>query len=116
MGLRGAKVAAYGIEPDMGLAIEGTVCADIPGTDKEFQATRLGQAAALSIMDSGSIPNRAMLKDFNKVSLKKNDIPVQFREATSGGNDAAAIQQAKGLDVQWPLFLYLVGTYTRPVL
>lgn len=94
VGLRGAKVAAYGIEPDMGLAIEGTVCADIPGTDKEFQATRLGQGAALSIMDSGSIPNRAMLKELIRLA-KENDIPVQFREATSGGNDAAAIQQAR---------------------
>jgi putative aminopeptidase FrvX len=93
LGLRGARVAACAVEPDMALALEGTVCADIPGTDKEFQATRLGQGAALSIMDRGSIPNRAMLEQLVKIA-EENQIPVQFREATSGGNDAAAIQQS----------------------
>ena len=93
-GLRGAKVAAFSVEPDMALALEGTVCADIPGTDKEFQATRLGQGAALSIMDRGSIPNKAMLEHLIDLA-EKNEIPIQFREATSGGNDASVIQQTK---------------------
>ena len=94
IGLRGAKVAAFAVEPDMGIALEGTVCADIPGTDKEFQATRLGKGAAISIMDRGSIPNRAMLDQLVKIA-ENEAIPYQFREATSGGNDAGAIQQAK---------------------
>lgn len=94
VGLRGARVAAFNVEPDMGLAIEGTVCADIPGTDKEFQATRIGKGAALSIMDSGSIPNQAMLKELVRLA-DENNVTIQFREATSGGNDAGAIQQSK---------------------
>lgn len=94
VGLRGAKVAAFTVEPDMGIALEGTVCADIPGTDTEFQATRLGKGAALSIMDRGSIPDRSMLRQLLKVA-EENQIAVQFREAVSGGNDAGAIQQAR---------------------
>jgi endoglucanase len=94
VGLRGARVAAFAVEPDMGIALEGTVCADIPGTDKEFQATRLGKGAALSIMDRGSIPDRAMLNQLVKIA-EDEGIPYQFREATSGGNDAGVIQQAK---------------------
>lgn len=94
VGLRGARVAAFAVEPDMGIALEGTVCADIPGTDKEFQATRLGKGVALSIMDRGSIPDRAMLNQLVKIA-EDEGIPYQFREATSGGNDAGVIQQAK---------------------
>ncbi len=94
VGLRGARVAAFAVEPDMGIALEGTVCADIPGTGTEFQATRLGKGVALSVMDRGSIPNRAMLEQLVKIA-EDNEIPCQFREATSGGNDAGAIQQAR---------------------
>ncbi|QUL97998.1 MAG: M42 family metallopeptidase [Candidatus Fermentithermobacillus carboniphilus] len=94
VGTRGARVASYAIAPDMGIALEGTVCADIPGTDKEFQATRLGKGAVLSIMDRGSIPSRTMLKELLRLA-QENNIPVQFRETTSGGNDAAAIHLAR---------------------
>lgn len=93
VGLRGARVASYAVQPEMGIALEGTVCADIPGTEKDFQATRLGKGPALSIMDRGSIPNRAMLNEFLRLA-RENNIPVQFREATSGGNDAGAIHLA----------------------
>ena len=30
VGLRGAKVAAYHIQPDIGLVVEGTTCSDVP--------------------------------------------------------------------------------------
>lgn len=94
VGTRGARVASYGINPDMGIAIEGTVCADIPGTDEDFYATQIGKGAVLSIMDRTSIPNRAMLKELLRLA-RENSIPVQFREATSGGNDAGAIQMER---------------------
>jgi len=94
VGLRGARVASYAVRPEMGIALEGTVCADIPGTEKDFQATRLGKGPALSIMDRSSIPNRAMLDEFLRLA-RENNIPVQFREATAGGNDAGAIHLAR---------------------
>jgi len=94
VGTRGARVAAYAVAPDMGIALEGTVCADIPGTEKDFYATEIGKGAVLSIMDRGSIPNRAMLRELLRIA-EENHIPVQFREATSGGNDAGAIHLAR---------------------
>ena len=94
VGLRGASVAAHNIEPDMGVALEGTICADIPGTDKEYQATRLGAGVALSIMDRGAIPNKNMLNKLIEIA-KENNIPYQFRESAAGANDGRAIQLAK---------------------
>lgn len=94
VGTRGARVAAYRIAPDMGIALEGTVCADIPMADKDAYATKIGEGAAISIMDRTSIPSRSILRQIVKLAKEKG-IPVQFREATSGGNDAGAIQAAR---------------------
>jgi len=94
VGTRGARVAAYRVAPDMGIALEGTVCADIPLAEKEAYATRLGGGAVISVMDRGSIPSRAMVDQLVKLA-KENNIKFQFREATSGGNDAGAIQAAR---------------------
>jgi endoglucanase len=93
IGLRGARVAAYRVKPDMGIALEGTVCADIPLADKDSYATKIGEGAAISFMDRGSIASRSMKEQLMRLA-KENGIPVQFREATSGGNDAGAIQAA----------------------
>jgi len=94
VGLRGARIAAYRVAPDMGIVLEGTVCADIPLADKDFYATKLGGGAVISIMDRGSIPTRSMVDQLVKLA-KESNIPFQFREATSGGNDAGAIQAAQ---------------------
>lgn len=94
VGLRGARVAAYRVAPDMGIALEGTVCADIPLADKDAYATKVGEGAAISFMDRGSLPSRSMVREIMRLA-KENNIPVQFREATSGGNDAGAIQAAR---------------------
>lgn len=94
VGLRGARIAAYRVAPDIGIALEGTVCADIPLAEKESYATRLGAGAVVSVMDRGSIPKRSMVDQLVKLAAE-NDIPFQFREATSGGNDAGAIQAAQ---------------------
>ena len=95
VGSRGARVAAYGIAPDMGIAVEGTICSDLAGCEEHEWVTKLGGGAALSIMDRGSIPSRRMLDELLRLA-KENGIPVQFRESTAGGNDASAIQMARG--------------------
>jgi endoglucanase len=94
IGSRGARIAAYRVAPDMGIALEGTVCADIPLAEKDFYATRVGAGAVVSVMDRGSIPTRAMVDQLLKLA-KEHNVPIQFREATSGGNDAGAIQGAQ---------------------
>ena len=94
LGIRGAKVASYRVNPDMGIALEGTVCADIPGTNPEGYATQIGKGAVLSVMDRGTITHKGMLNQLVKLATE-NQIPFQYREATSGGNDAMAIHQAR---------------------
>lgn len=43
VGVRGAKVAAFGLEPDIGIALDITIAADIPGVEERNWCVRLGQ-------------------------------------------------------------------------
>ncbi|HBI57283.1 MAG TPA: endoglucanase, partial [Firmicutes bacterium] len=52
VGLRGATTGAYGIRPDIGVALDVTLAVDGPGSSKQFQVTALGEGAAIKIMDS----------------------------------------------------------------
>ncbi|MBU3146174.1 M42 family metallopeptidase [Clostridium sp. CF012] len=90
VGERGTYVSAFNIQPDIGVALEGTICADMPGIPKHLRATEIGMGPALSIMDKTSIFNDDILKAIIKVADYK-DIPYQLRRAIAGGNDAGAI-------------------------
>jgi putative aminopeptidase FrvX len=90
VGERGTYVSAFNIQPDIGVALEGTICADMPGIPGHLSATEVGKGPALSIMDKTSIFNDDILKAIIKVAEDK-DIPYQLRRAIAGGNDAGAI-------------------------
>ncbi len=94
VGLRGAKVVAFDIDPDIALVIEGTTCSDVPGTDPHKYATKLGEGAAVSIMDAASYSNKEISKTLYKLG-KDHNIPVQYKATTFGGNDAGAIHLTK---------------------
>ena len=55
IGLRGATASAFGVNPDVGVALDITLAADIPGIPDHEQVTRLGDGAAIKIQDSSSI-------------------------------------------------------------
>lgn len=90
VGDRGAYVSAYNIQPDIGIALEGTICADMPGVPKYLMATEIGKGPAISIMDRTSIFNNEITDAIIKVAEEKG-ICHQRRKAIAGGNDAGAI-------------------------
>ena len=90
IGDRGAYVSAYQVNVDIGIAIEGTVCADLPNIENHLKATELKKGPAISIMDKTSIFNNEIIEDLIKIA-KKNNIPYQRRKSTMGSNDAGAI-------------------------
>jgi putative aminopeptidase FrvX len=93
VGERGAFVAAYGVKPDIGIALEGTICADMPNVPKHLRATEIGKGPAISIMDNTSIFNAAISKEIIRVA-EENKIQYQLRRAVAGGNDAGAIHMS----------------------
>ncbi len=93
VGLRGAGTAAYGIQPDIGIAIDTTLCCDTPGIPGELRVTEQGKGAALTIMDGASIADLDVLETFEAVA-KKSKIPHQRSILPRGGTDAGTIQRA----------------------
>lgn len=94
VGLRGAKVASYGINPDLALVVEGTTCSDVPGSKSHEYATRLGKGPAISIMDAASYSDKKVVKTLFQIG-KDHTIPIQYKKTTFGGNDSGAIHLTK---------------------
>lgn len=93
VGLRGAGTAAYDISPDLGIAIDTTLCCDTPGVPDDMRVTEHGKGAALTVMDSASIADPALLEQFEAVAQKHN-IKHQRSILPRGGTDSGAIQRA----------------------
>lgn len=93
VGLRGAGTAAYDLEPDIGIALDTTLCVDTPGVPNEQHVTDQGAGAALTVMDSASIADVDVLEAFEQVA-KKNKIKHQRSILARGGTDAGTIQRA----------------------
>ena len=94
IGDRGALTAAFDVEPEIGIAIEGTICADMPSVPKHLRATEIGKGPAISMMDNTSIFDFDLTNSIIEVA-KKEDIPYQRRKAVAGGNDAGAMVTTK---------------------
>ena len=90
VGLRGARVAAYAIEPDVAFALEGTICDDLPKDRDESPVTEVGRGPAITLMDRSFIADRRLVKLLVDAA-ERLDIPYQFKKAAAGGTDAGAI-------------------------
>lgn len=95
VGCRGAGPAAFAAEPDIAIAIDTTLCVDIPGVPEDERVTKQGDGAALTLVDSMTISNRSLIDEFEAVA-KKRDIPCQFSILPRGGTDAGPMQRSRG--------------------
>lgn len=95
VGLRGAKVCAKRVKPDLALVLEATTCSDTPGTEVSRISTRMGGGAALSLIDGATLYNRELVLKLHKLASEAG-ILVQFKQTATGGNDAGAIHLAAG--------------------
>lgn len=94
VGLRGAIVSSFSVEPDVGIALDVTIASDIPGTKEEEMVTTLGGGTAISLMDSHTISNKKLV-DFLRKIAEENKIKYQTDILLGGGTDAGAIQRSK---------------------
>lgn len=91
VGARGARVAAYAIEPEVAFALEGTVCDDSPKDKDLSPTTRLGEGPAITIADRSMIADRRLV-DLLIQTAKENRIPYQIKQPMVGGTDAGSIR------------------------
>jgi len=96
VGLRGARTAAYQIDPDLALALEGTIGADMPGIPEESQPVRLGRGPAITVADHTIIVSRRMVEALEQAAVTEEaTIPYQYKLPTYGGTDAGAIHLSR---------------------
>lgn len=94
VGLRGATTAAYALEPEIGIALDVTLANDFPGVEGPDQITRLGEGAALKIMDGSTLSHPKLLRHFRGLA-EKHGIKHQLEILSRGGTDAGAIQRSR---------------------
>jgi len=95
VGLRGAHTAAEVIRPDIGIAIEGGMAGDQPGTHPDETNGRLGGGPDVFLYDSSAIANRKMIA-FLRQTASAAGIPVQLDLVQGYGDDSAEIQKTGG--------------------
>ncbi len=90
VGLRGAATAAFGVDPDVGIALDVTTAGDVPGV-REFDTTvAMGKGPAVSVSDSGLITHPKVLRLLLDVA-EENKIAYQLEAGLMGSTDAARI-------------------------
>jgi putative aminopeptidase FrvX len=94
VGLRGATAAAYRIQPDIAIALEGTVCFDVVGAPGHGQSTVLGRGPALTVQDGQTLADRRFL-DFLIATAEKYDVPYQMRRVMGGSNDYGSMHKIR---------------------
>jgi endoglucanase len=90
VGLRGAGVAAYRVNPRMALVIETTGAVDIPEAREQDYSTSLGAGPAFTVKDESVITHPRILERLIEVAEVQKR-PYQFRRYGGSFTDAGAI-------------------------
>ena len=91
LGMRGARAAAYSVNPDAAIILEGTTAADIADVAKEKQVCNLSKGVAVSFMDNAAVYDRALYEEAIESPVK-----VQTKRAVTGGNNSGAVHTTRG--------------------
>ena len=94
VGTRGAKTAAWAIDPDYGIAVDVTGTDDEPGS-RHMATSLCGKGAAVKVMDRSVICSPALVERLMALGEEKG-IPVQRDVLQAGGTDAGPMQATRG--------------------
>jgi len=90
VGVRGAEAAARAIEPDVGIAIDGSLAGDVPNVPKHERSCVLGAGTGIYVWDRLSMYDKRVVS-FLLNCAEKNGIEHQIN--VGGGTDASAMQR-----------------------
>ena len=95
VGLRGARAAAFHLEPDVAIGLDVTLAVDIPGAPVESAVTRLDNGTAIKIFDSSMISHPKVVRRLRDLAERRG-IKHQLEVLPAGGTDGGAMQLARG--------------------
>jgi endoglucanase len=106
VGLRGAHVAAYALDPHIAIVLDCTPAMDLPvladdqvysDSDRTGNArynTRLGAGPAIYVADRATLSDPRLIRHLIETA-EALDIPYQIRQPGGGGTDAGAIHKQR---------------------
>ncbi|GAA3765543.1 M42 family metallopeptidase [Terriglobus aquaticus] len=95
IGLRGARTAAQVVKPDIGIALEGGIVGDTPGSHPEETQAKLGGGPGIFLYDSSALANRKVVA-FVRRTAAASKIPLQLDLVQGYGDDSAEMQLSNG--------------------
>ncbi|KUK99944.1 MAG: Cellulase, partial [Methanoculleus marisnigri] len=98
VGLKGAKVSAYSLNPDCAIATDVTIPGDHPGIEKKDASVEMGRGPVVSIVNAsgrGLISDPRMVAWLRETAERKK-IPCQVEVGTGGNTDATIIHLERG--------------------
>lgn len=95
VGLRGAKTAAYSVDPEFAIVVETTTAADVPNVEDSKKVCQLGEGAVISFMDRRTIYDKELYKSAFAAADHAGG-KAQAKQAVAGGNDSGVISSTRG--------------------
>ncbi len=92
VGMRGATTSAYGVQPDLAIAVDVTDTGDTP--ESTTMAVALGKGPAIKVKDSGMLAH-AGVKNLLVETAQQSKIPYQLEVLVGGTTDAMAMQTTR---------------------
>ena len=86
LGLRGARAAAYGVDPQIGVALDVTLSGDTPKGPKI--AVKAGEGPCVKVRDSSLVCAPRVVKGLEEAA-ERVGVKTQREVLSAGGNDAA---------------------------
>jgi endoglucanase len=88
VGLRGARTSAFGVDPDLAIAVDVTLTGDTPEAQK--MAVNLGKGPAIKVKDN-SVISHPKVKEALMMAAEQRNLPYQMEVLEFGGTDSGAI-------------------------
>ena len=93
IGTRGARTAAYALEPDLAIAVDVTATGDTPKAHP--MSVELGSGVGIKVLDHSMITSPQIKRWMASVATELN-IPFQWEVLEYGGTDSGAIHLSRG--------------------
>jgi endoglucanase len=90
VGLRGVPTAAYAIDPDIGIAIDGSLASDVPYAKEHDRHCTMGAGTGIYVMDKRTISDRKLVRFLVQLAEENG---IRYQMNLGGGTDASIIQR-----------------------
>jgi len=93
VGLKGAKVAAYSLDPDLAIATDVTIPGDHPGIEKKDAPIEMGKGPVVVVADASGrgLMATPQIIEWMAGTAREFEIPVQLEASEGGTTDGTSI-------------------------